>query len=102
MLQAGGASGVRITRQTAAHLFHQVLNCDAPFELLAIRVLRLLDPKCALRRLSIRIAWVALPGQQVHLEIQMIAAIGNDADPVLLHQHKRRDQHSLKRGDRSQ
>jgi hypothetical protein len=45
MLQAGGASGVRITRQTAAHLFHQVLNCDAPFELLAIRVLRLLDPQ---------------------------------------------------------
>lgn len=41
-------------------------------------------------------------GQQVHLEVQMIAAIGNDADPVLPHQDKGRDQHRLERGNSRQ
>jgi hypothetical protein len=41
-------------------------------------------------------------GKKVHLQIEMIPAIGNYPHAVLLHQDERRDQHRLQRGDRGQ
>jgi len=82
------------------HLFHKVFDSDVLCQLPAACVVGVLDSQSGAEAIehSNNLSRPAL-GKQIHLKIQMIPTVGDDAHPVLLYQHKRRDQDRFQRGN---
>jgi hypothetical protein len=80
-------------RQPAAQLFDNVFNGDMPCQLAASLVMVLIDTqRCAKPVEHLDDLSGALLGEQIDLEIEMIAAVGDHPQAVLL-QVSVKDQH---------
>jgi hypothetical protein len=96
-------SPARGVRQAAVQLFDEVFEGDTPPQLAASLILMLLDTQSRAEPIEhLDDLGGALLGQQIDLQIEMIAAISNHPHAVLLHQHEGGEQDRLQRGDRRQ
>ena len=93
-------SPVRSIWQAAVQLFDEVFEGDTPPQLAASLVLMLLDAQSRTEPIEhLDDLGCPLLGQQIDLQIKMIAPVKREGHPVLLNKYERTDKHAFQRYD---